>query len=46
MRNEFLALTLERPSDPERLGLLEQGGARCCNVKTGMSRILLQTRDA
>jgi AraC-like DNA-binding protein len=43
MRNEYLALTLERPSDPERLGLLEQGAARRCNAKTGMSRTLLAT---
>ena len=43
MPDEYLALTLERPSDPERLGLLEQGAARCCNAKTEMSRTLLAT---
>jgi len=43
MRNEYLALTLERPSDPERLGLLEQGAARCGNAKTELSRTLLAT---
>jgi AraC-like DNA-binding protein len=43
LTNEYLALTLERPSDPERLGLLEQGAARCCNAKTGVSRTLLAT---
>jgi AraC-like DNA-binding protein len=43
LRNEYLALTLERPADPERLGLLEQGAARCCNAKTGVSRSLLAT---
>ena len=41
--NEYLALTVERPSDSERLGLLEQGAARCWDAKTGMSRILLAT---
>ena len=43
MRNEYLTLTIERPSDPERLGLLEQGAARCCNAKTELSRSLLAT---
>lgn len=43
MRNEYLALTLERPADPERLGLLEKGAWRRCNAKTGLSRTLLAT---
>jgi AraC-like DNA-binding protein len=43
MRNEYLTLTLERPADPERLGLLEQGAARCCDAKSGPSRTLLAT---
>jgi AraC-like DNA-binding protein len=42
-RNEYLALTLERPSDPELLSLLEQGVVHCWNAKAGMSRILLAT---
>jgi AraC-like DNA-binding protein len=42
-RNEYLALTIERPWDPEQLGLLEKGTVRCGDAKTGMSRILLAT---
>ena len=43
MRNEYLALTLERPADPERLGLLAKGAWRRFNAKTGLSRTLLAT---
>jgi AraC-like DNA-binding protein len=43
MLNEYLAVTLERPADPERLGLLEKVAWRRCNAKTGLSRTLLAT---
>jgi AraC-like DNA-binding protein len=41
VQNEYLALTIERPSDPERLELLECGALRSWDGKAGMSRILL-----
>jgi Polyphosphate kinase 2 (PPK2) len=34
---------LDRPFDPERLGLLEEGVGRCWGAKTGISRILIAT---
>jgi AraC family transcriptional regulator, positive regulator of tynA and feaB len=42
-RNEHLNLTFERPSDPERIGLLERGAGRRWKSKAGMSRILQAT---
>ena len=42
-RNEHLNLMLERPCDPERLALLEQGAARGWRSNTGLSRILQAT---
>ena len=45
MRNEYLALTLERPADPERLGLLAKGAWRRFNAKTGLSRTARHVGD-
>jgi AraC family transcriptional activator of tynA and feaB len=42
-RNEHLNLTLERPSDPERLSSLERGTTRRLHSKVGMSRVLQAT---
>jgi hypothetical protein len=42
-RNEHLNLTLGRPSDQERLSLLERGTARPWHSKTGMSPVLQTT---
>jgi hypothetical protein len=39
--SEYLVLTLERPLDRERLGLLEQALGRGWDAKAGMSRVLL-----
>lgn len=41
--NEYLVLTLELPSDPEWLDLLERGAGRRFGSKVGLSRILLVT---
>lgn len=43
IHNENLSLRLERPSDPELLGLLARGIARRWNGTTGASRILQAT---
>jgi AraC-like protein len=42
-RSEYLILGLERPSDPEVCGVLEQGVARRWDGKTGLSRVLQST---
>jgi AraC family transcriptional regulator, positive regulator of tynA and feaB len=42
-RTECLVVGLERPSDPELRGLLEQGAGHRWDGKTGMSRVLLST---
>jgi polyphosphate kinase 2 (PPK2 family) len=38
-RSEYLVLALDRPFDPERLGLLEQGVGRCWGAKTQVYRV-------